>query len=78
MNANTLFRMMILAAALAAGIGTAQAANTAGCTPQEKSAQTLSQKVDKTQGTICPPDVTPAAPASPAAIPGGGGSVRPK
>jgi hypothetical protein len=49
-----------LLGALAAGIMTAQAADTTGCTPQEQSAQTLSQQLGKTQGVICPPDVDPA------------------
>jgi len=80
MKPNTPIRMAVLAA-LAAGIASitaAQAANTAGCTPQEKSAQTMNQQISKTQGTICPPDVTPAAPASPSAVPGGGQGVQQK
>jgi hypothetical protein len=72
-----------------AGVTTAQAADTTGCTPQEKSGQTLSQQLNKTQGVICPPDVDPAikqpAPqtgdrpaVSPPAAPGGSQGVQPK
>lgn len=75
--------------ALAVGLTTAQAADTTGCTPQEKSGQTLSQQLDKTQGVICPPDVDPAmkqtAPATgdkpavpPPGTPGGEPNVQPK
>ncbi len=64
---------------LVAGMAMAKAADTTGCTPQEKSAQTLNQKLNETQGVICPPDVTPAAPAIPApGTPGGERGVQPK
>jgi hypothetical protein len=57
----TQFRAATLLVALAAGMTAtttmAQAGNTTGCTPQEKSAQ---QQLGKTQGVICPPDVDPA------------------
>jgi len=67
----------------------ALAANTAGCTPQERSNQTLSEKLDQTKGVICPPDVDPAMkaptpktgdkPALPApGSPGGDPNVQPK
>ena len=85
MKANTQFRKIVQLAALAAGttliagMATAQAANTTGCTPQEKSAQTLNEKLDKTQGVICPPDVDPGMkqPAPPG-TPGGNPNVQPK
>ncbi len=79
----------MLFVALMAGLTTAQAADTTGCTPQEKSGQTLSQQLNKTQGVICPPDVDPAikqpAPQTgdrpavlPPAAPGGSQGVQPK
>jgi hypothetical protein len=68
---------------------TAQAADSGGCTPQERSNQTLSQKLDQTKGVICPPDVDPAIQAPtpnagktpvipPPGSPGGNPSVQPK
>jgi hypothetical protein len=67
----------------------AQAANSTGCTPQERSNQTLSEKLDQTKGVICPPDVDPAMKAPtpktgdtpvvrPPGTPGGDPSVQPK
>jgi hypothetical protein len=59
----TQFQAVLLAAlavGLTVGPGVAQAADTTGCAPQEKSGQTLSQQLNKTQGVICPPDVDPA------------------
>lgn len=44
----TKFQGAVLLIALAAGLTTAQAADTTGCTPQEKSGQTLSQQLNKT------------------------------
>ncbi len=37
----------------------AQAADPTPCTPQEKSNQTLSEKLNQTKGVICPPEVDP-------------------
>ncbi len=45
---------------LLTGVPVAQAADSTGCTPQERSNQTLSEKLDQTKGVICPPDVDPA------------------
>jgi hypothetical protein len=67
----------------------ARAADTNGCTPQERSNQTLSQKLDQTKGVICPPDVDPAMQAPtpnagktpvipPPGSPGGDPNVQPK
>jgi hypothetical protein len=67
----------------------AQAADARPCTPQERSNQTLSQKLDQTKGVICPPDIDPAikAPTPPAGdmpvipppgSPGGDPGVQPK
>jgi hypothetical protein len=67
----------------------ARAADTNGCTPQERSNQTLSQKLDQTKGVICPPDVDPAMQAPtpnagktriipPPGTPGGDPNVQPK
>jgi hypothetical protein len=67
----------------------AQAADSTGCTPQERSNQTLSQKLDQTNGVICPPDVDPAINAptpnagktpviQPPGSPGGNPNVQPK
>ena len=76
---------MLLVAA--AAMTTAQAGDTTGCTPQEKSAQ---QQLGKTQGVICPPDVDPAmkkpTPSTggtmpvvpPPGTPGGNPNVQPK
>jgi hypothetical protein len=81
----TLFGLSLLAAASVP----AQAADTTGCTPQERSNQTLSQKLDQTKGVICPPDVDPAMKAPtpktgdtpvirPPGTPGGDPHVQPK
>jgi len=72
-------------AALAQG----QPSDTTGCTPQERSSQNLSQKLDQTNGVICPPDVDPSIKAPtpktsdapvipPPGSPGGDPTVRPK
>jgi hypothetical protein len=66
----------------------AQAPDPKGCTPQEKSNQTL-QRSDQTAGVMCPPDVDPAMKAPtpktgdtsvipPPGTPGGDPNVRPK
>ena len=67
----------------------AQAADSTGCTPQERSNQTLSQKLDQTKGVICPPDIDPAIQAPtpnagktpvipPPGSPGGNPNIQPK
>jgi hypothetical protein len=69
--------------------GAAHAADTTGCTPREKENQTLSEKLDQTQGVICPPDVDPAMKAPtpkagntpvipPPGSPGGNPNIQPK
>jgi hypothetical protein len=84
----TQFHAVLLVVSVA-GATMAQAADTTGCTPQEKSGQTLSQQLNRTQGVICPPDVDPAmkqpAPqtgdrpnVSPPGSPGSGQGVQPK
>jgi hypothetical protein len=50
---------VIFAVALATGQAFAQAADSKGCTPQERDNQTL-QDAGRTAGVICPPDVDPA------------------
>ena len=71
------------------GLTVAQAADATGCTPQEQSNQTLSQKLDQTKGVICPPDIDPGMKAPtpktgntpvipPPGSPGGDPSVQPK
>ncbi len=75
--------------ACAAAWTTAKAADTTGCTPQERSNQTLSQKLDQAKGVICPPDVDPAINAPtpnagktpvipPPGSPGGNPNIQPK
>ncbi len=65
-----------------------QAPDPKGCTPQEKSNQTL-QRSDQTAGVMCPPDVDPAMKAPtpktgdtsvipPPGSPGGDPNVQPK
>jgi hypothetical protein len=67
----------------------AQAPNTKNCTKQEQSNQPLGQKLNQSNGVICPPDVDPAMKAptpktgDPSVIPppdspGGDQSVQPK
>jgi hypothetical protein len=67
----------------------ARAADSTLCTPQEQSNQTLGEKLNQTNGVICPPEIDPAmrAPtpkgADPSVIPppgtpGGEQSVQPK
>jgi hypothetical protein len=74
---------------LAASWTAASAADATGCTPQEKSNQTLSEKLDETKGVICPPDVDPGMKAPtpksgntpvipPPGSPGGDPRVQPK
>jgi hypothetical protein len=85
-------RAMVLVATVAASstaLTAAQAADSNGCTPQEQSNQTLSQKLDQMNGVICPPDIDPAMKAPtpkagntpvilPPGSPGGDPNVRPK
>jgi hypothetical protein len=79
-------------ALLGATTGTARAADTTGCTPQERqqaNQNKLSQRLDDTGGVICPPDVDPAMKAPtpkggntpvipPPGSPGGNPNVQPK
>jgi hypothetical protein len=72
--------------------GTARAADTTGCTPQERqqaNQNKLSQRLDDTGGVICPPDVDPAMKAPtpktgdtpvipPPGSPGGNPNIQPK
>ncbi len=85
-HALTLFAGMVMGATTLVG---AQAADSAPCTPQEQSNQTLGEKLNQTNGVICPPEVDPAmrAPtpkgADPSVIPppgtpGGDQNVQPK
>jgi hypothetical protein len=80
--------MLAIMLAAASGAG-AQAADPQGCTPQERSGETLGQKLSQSNGVICPPDVDPAmkAPApksndpsviAPPGTPGGDPNVQPK
>ncbi len=81
--------IVLILAASSVPLRGALAADTTGCTPQEQSNQTLSQKLDQTKGVICPPDVDPAmkaptpktgdTPELPApGTPGGNPNVQPK
>jgi hypothetical protein len=74
---------------LAASSSTVQAADATGCTPQEQSNQTLSEKLDQSKGVICPPDIDPAMKAPtpesgntpvipPPGSPGGNPNIQPK
>jgi hypothetical protein len=67
----------------------AQAPNSKNCTEQERSNQPLGQKLNQSNGVICPPDVDPAMKAPtpktgdpsvipPPGNPGGDQSVQPK
>ena len=80
---------LALLVSASAAAGGAWAADTTGCTPQERANQTLSQKLDQTNGVICPPDVDPAMKAPtpkagntpvipPPGSPGGNPNVQPK
>jgi hypothetical protein len=58
-----IIRDSLAALAFALALGTATygfGADATGCTPQERSNQTLSETLDQTKGVICPPDVDPA------------------
>ena len=85
-TAKVLFALVTLSSA---NLTMAQAADATGCTPQEQSNQTLSEKLDQTSGVICPPDVDPGMKAPtpkagntpvipPPGSPGGDPSVQPK
>jgi type IV secretory pathway VirB10-like protein len=79
-------------AVLCAVIGTARAADTTGCTPQERQQadqNSPSQRLNDTAAVICPPDVDPAmkkpTPKTgdtpvipPPGTPGGDPNVQPK
>ncbi len=92
MNTAEGFVVAALAASLTAALTTlspASAADVQPCTPRERSNQTLSQKLDQTNGVICPPDIDPAMKAptpkagntpviTAARKPGRGLSVQPK
>jgi hypothetical protein len=79
-------------AVLGAAIGNAQAADTTGCTPQERQQADQngpSQRLNDTAAVICPPDVDPAMKAPtpstgdkavipPPGTPGGNPNVQPK
>jgi type IV secretory pathway VirB10-like protein len=85
-------RPILAAAVLCAALGTAQAADMTGCTPQEKQQakqNAPSQKLDDTAAVICPPDVDRAMKAPtpstgdkavipPPGSPGGNPNVQPK
>jgi hypothetical protein len=85
-------RPILAAILLCTALGTAQAADTTGCTPQEKQQAKQNapgQKLDDTAAVICPPDVDPAMKAPtpktgdkavipPPGSPGGNPSVQPK
>lgn len=85
-------RPILAVAVLCAAMGTARAADTTGCTPQEKQQakqNAPSQKLDDTAAVICPPDVDPAMKAPtpstgdkavipPPGTPGGNPNVQPK
>ncbi len=85
-------RPLLAVAVLCSAMGIAQAADTTGCTPQEKQQakqNAPSQKLDDTAAVICPPDVDPAMKAPtpstgdkavipPPGSPGGNPNVQPK
>ena len=85
-------RPILAVAVLCIAIGTAQAADTTGCTPQEKQQANQNapgQKLDDTAAVICPPDVDPGMKAPtpkagntpvipPPGSPGGDPNVQPK
>jgi hypothetical protein len=81
-----LFALVLLGGAVSVP---AQAADSTGCTRQERSNQTLGEKLNQTKGVICPPDVDPAMKAPtpdtgdtpvirPPGTPGGDPRVQPK
>jgi hypothetical protein len=81
-----------LAVALTIGstvLARAQAPDTKGCTPQERSNQTLSDQLNKSNGVMCPPDIDPGMKAPtpnagntpvipPPGTPGGDPNIQPK
>jgi hypothetical protein len=83
---------VVALAVLCATIGHARAADTTGCTPQERQQAKQnepSQKLGDTATVICPPDVDPAMKAPtpntgdkavipPPGTPGGNPNVQPK
>jgi hypothetical protein len=88
MNIRAKYALIVLAGLLAGWPAWSQA-DSQGCTPQERNGQTLSQKLDQTNGVICPPDIDPAMKAPtpdggktpvipPPGSPGGNPQVQPK
>jgi hypothetical protein len=86
--ASTALAVALLLSGLVDG---AYAADTTGCTPQERQQanQNLSDKLNDASGVICPPDVDPAMKAptpkegntpviKPPGTPGGDPNVQPK
>lgn len=83
---------VVALAVLCAAIGNARAADTTGCTPQERQQAKQnepSQKLGDTATVICPPDVDPAMKAPtpstgdkaiipPPGTPGGNQDIQPK
>jgi hypothetical protein len=83
---------VVASAALALAIASPAAAQTTdskACSEQERSNQTLGQKLGQTNGVICPPEVDPGMQAPtpeagktpvipPPGSPGGNPSVQPK
>ena len=83
---------VVALAVLCAAIGNARAADTTGCTPQERQQAKQnepSQKLGDTATVICPPDVDPAMKAPtpkggtmpvipPPGSPGGNPNIHPK
>jgi hypothetical protein len=90
MGRRTKYLAAAIAIVLAAGSpGLAQTSDSKACTEQERSNQTLSEKLGQTNGVICPPDIdagmkaptpeggkTPVIP--PPGSPGGNPNVQPK
>jgi len=84
-------RAVVLAISLinSMALAPAYATDATGCTPQERTNQTLSEKLDLTKGVICPPDVDPGIEAPtpkagktpvipPPGTPGGNPNIQPK
>jgi hypothetical protein len=63
----TVFALTVMAGSTALAQQPAQAPNTSGCTPQERSTQNLSQNLSQSNGVICPPDVDPGGVKTPPA-----------
>jgi hypothetical protein len=90
MRKSAKYLLAAMAVAVASGCpGYAQTTDSKACTEQERSNQTLSEKLGQTNGVICPPDIdagmkaptpdagkTPVIP--PPGSPGGNPNVQPK